>query len=491
MQARAAWAWASGSLATGAAFNAMSLFALFYMTSVLGVSPVLAGSLLFAVRLYDAVTDPVMGAISDRTRHRWGPQRPYLLLGAFALALSFALFFNLGRLPIAATSALVIAALVLYSTCYTLFAVPYLAMSPTLAPSYDGRTRLMSLRVGFMIAGVMIGSAGGPLLVDGAGDGAAGYSALGFGLGGLALAAGLIAFAGTAATRTRRADQEKQPAVSAASGPPDAQAAQPRPNLRQQPGAARALAQSNPFTQALHIFRHAPFRLLTLVKLLQLAVLALALACTPFFFRYVLERPTAEITYYMVAFSVAGLLSLAPWRWAIKRLGKREVYIASIALYGLGMASWFLWQPGEAEAFFYARAIFLGVFSNGTLVCALALLPDTMEYDRLASGENREGMMSGIFTTVEKIAGALGPLIVGILLQARGFIEGAEAAAQPESAIAAVKLGASLVPALICFAAIPVLLAYRLGPAQLEAMRAKQAAPAGGPSRRPAAMAVP
>lgn len=491
MQARAAWAWASGSLATGAAFNAMSVFALFYMTSVLGVSPALAGGLLFAVRLYDAVTDPVMGAISDRTRHRWGPQRPYLLLGAFALALSFALFFNLGRLPVAATSALVIAALVLYSTCYTLFAVPYLAMSPTLAPSYDGRTRLMSLRVGFMIAGVMIGSAGGPLLVDGAGDGAAGYSALGFGLGGLALAAGLIAFAGTAATRTRGADQEKQPAISAASGPLEAQAAQPRSSLRQPSGAARAPVQSNPFAQALRIFRHAPFRLLTLVKLLQLAVLALVLACTPFFFRYVLERPMTEITYYMVAFSVAGLLSLAPWRWAIKRLGKRKLYIASIALYGLGMASWFLWQPGEAEAFFYARAIFLGVFSNGTLVCALSMLPDTMEYDRLASGENREGMMSGIFTTVEKIAGALGPLIVGILLEARGFIEGASIAAQPASALMAVKLGFSLVPALLCFAAIPVLLAYRLGPAQLEAMRAKQAAPAGGPSRRPSAMAAP
>ena len=449
-----AWAWASGSLATGAAFNAMSVFALFYMTSVLGVGAAFAGGLLFAVRFYDAVTDPMMGAISDRTRHRWGPQRPYLLLGAFALALSFALFFNLGKLPVAATSALVIAALVLYSTCYTVFAVPYLAMSPTLAPSYDDRTRLMSLRVGFMIAGVMIGSAGGPLLVDGAGDGAAGYSALGFGLGGLALAAGLIAFAGTAATRTRRA------------------------SLRQQPGAAPALAQSNPFVQALHIFHHAPFRLLTLVKLLQLAVLALVLACTPFFFLYVLERPTAEIASYMAAFSVAGLLSLAPWRWAIKRLGKRDLYIASIALYGLGMASWFLWQPGEAEAFFYARAIFLGVFSNGTLVCALALLPDTMEYDRLASGENREGMMSGIFTTVEKIAGALGPLIVGILLEARGFIEGADIAAQPASALMAVKLGFSLVPALLCFAAIPVLLAYRLGPAQLEAMRAKQAAPA-------------
>ena len=472
-----AWAWATGSLATGAVFNAMSLFALFYMTSVLGVGAALAGSLLFAVRLYDAVTDPVMGAISDRTRHRWGPQRPYLLLGAVALPLSFALFFNLANLSVAVTGTLLLAALVLYSTSYTVFAVPYLAMSPTLAPSYDGRTRLMSMRVGFMIVGVMIGSAGGPLLVDAAGDGAAGYSALGFGLGGLAVAAGLIAFAGTAASPTVGTGQAGQPpaaAVSTASNRQDTLAAEPLPTPGQRSGASQPPVQGNPFVQALDVFRHAPFRLLTLVKLLQLAVLALALACTPFFFRYVLERPTVEISYYLALFSLAGLVSLAPWRWIITRRGKREVYIVSVTLYGLGMASWFLWQPGEAEWLFYARAALLGVFSNGTLVCALALLPDTMEYDRLASGQNREGMMSGIFTTVEKIAGALGPLIVGLLLEASGFVEGTDAATQPESALMAVKLGISLVPALICLAAVPVLIAYRLGPTQLEAMRGKE-----------------
>ena len=476
-----AWAWATGSLATGAAFNAMSLFALFYMTSVLGVGAALAGILLFAVRLYDAVTDPVMGAISDRTKHRWGPQRPYLLLGAFALAASFALFFNLASLPVAATATLLLAALIIYSTSYTVFAVPYLAMSPTLAPSYDARTRLMSMRVGFLILGVMLGSVGGPLLVDAAGDGAAGYSALGFGLGGLALAAGLIAFAGTGASRALGADQARQPsaaAISAASGQQSARFAESRATDARRFDATQDASRGNPFAQALDVFRHAPFRLLTLVKLLQLAVLALALACMPFFFRYVLERPTGEISYYLALFSLAGLASLAPWRWIIKRRGKREVYIASVALYGLGMASWFLWQPGEAEWLFYGRAALLGVFSNGTLVCALALLPDTMEYDRLASGENREGLMSGIFTTVEKIAGALGPLIVGLLLEASGFVEGADAAAQPESALMAVKLGISLAPALLCLAAVPVLIAYRLGPAQLEAMRAKQAAPA-------------
>lgn len=444
----APWCWAAGSLATGALFNAMSLFALFYMTSVLGVGPALAGSLLFFLRLYDAVTDPLMGAVSDRTRHRLGPQRPYLLIGALALPASFALFFNLPLLQGGNLVGWLVVALLLYSTSYTVFAVPYLAMPPRLAPSYDGRTKLMSMRVSFVILGVLIGSTGGPLLVEAAGDGAAGYAALGLGLGGLALIAGLVAFFGTKPKRLAHVDQELGGRAS------------------------QALAWRHALTQAAAIFRHAPFRLLTIVKLLQLAVLALILTCTPYFFRYVLERSTAEITYYLGAFSVAGLLSVPLWRQVIKRYGKRETYVVSIILYGLGMASWFLWQAGEAAPLFYARAVLLGVFSNGTLLCALSLLPDTMEYDRLASGENREGIMSGVFTTVEKISGALGPLIFGVLLETMGFQAGEGAAAQPASAILAVKLGLSLIPALLCFACVPFLLAYRLGAAELQALRA-------------------
>lgn len=80
--------------------------------------------------------------------------------------------------------------------------------------------------------------------------------------------------------------------------------------------------------------------------------------------------------------------------------------------------------------------------------------------------------MSGVFTTVEKISGALGPFVIGILLQATGLIAGRDPTiVQPESALNAIHLGVSLVPALVCFAALPVLWRYDLGPQRLRAMR--------------------
>lgn len=423
----------------------MAIFALFFMTTVLGIEPAVAGTLLLATKLYDAVTDPIMGSISDRTQHRWGPRRPYVLVGAIAMGLSFALFFNL---PVLQGTSMLVAtclALIVYSTAYTIFAVPYLAMPPTVAPSYDLRAQLMSFRVAFLILGVLIGSVGGPKLVAFAGGGADGYKMLGIAIGALATVSGLAAFFGT-----RGVHEEIEQIAT-------------KQSFRE--GAVSA------FTNVGAVFRHAPFRLLTIVKLLQLAVLAVALACTPYFFSLVLERSTGDISKYLAVFSLTGLVSLVFWRFVIRQFGKRNVYIISIAGYGIGMASWFLWQPGEPDLYFYLRAALIGILSNGTLLCALSLLPDTMEYDQLASGENRSGVMSGVFTTVEKVSSAFGPFIVGIALQASGLVAGALPEAQPDSAVKAVHLIFAWVPAILCFAAIPVLWRYQLDERKLSDMR--------------------
>lgn len=441
--------WASGSFATGALFNAMALFALFVMTSFLGISPALAGTIILVARIYDGIIDPLIGALSDRTHHRWGPRRIYLLVGALALGASFALFFNLSALGLEGSAAAFAATalLLLYSTAYSIFTIPYLAMPPDIAPGYDARTRLMSFRVFFLLAGVTAGSAGAPALVEAFGTAEAGYRAMGAVLGLAAAGLCLIVFLGAARL--------------------------PSPDRPAPPGRldARALLVS-PFTDTARVFAHAPFRLLTLVKLCQLAVLSTVLACTPYFFGLVLGLGTARIGVYFGVFSIAGIVSVPPWRWVIARFGKRETYLVLLVGYGAGLASWFAWAPGEPEWLLYARAVLIGAFSTGTLLCALAMLPDTMEYDRLASGEGREGVMSGVFTFVENVAGALGPFIVGLLLESSGLVTGqGPDVVQPPAVLEAVQWGVSIVPAAFCLAALPLLWRYRLDERTLEVMR--------------------
>ncbi|MEM7688765.1 MAG: MFS transporter [Pseudomonadota bacterium] len=448
--------WASGSFATGALFNVMALFALFYMTNTLAIEPALAGTIILVVRIYDGIIDPLIGAISDRTQHRWGPRRIYLLVGAVALGATFIAFFNLSLLGVEGTSAGLLAtlALMLFSTAYSLFSIPYLAMPPDIATDYDARTRLMSFRVFFLLAGVMAGSAGAPLLVEAMGSQAQGYRAMSVILGLAAALMCAIVFIGAAWL--------------------------PKPPVqtRAQPLNTLAMLKS-PFTDTVRVFGNAPFRVLTLVKLFQLAVLYTVLTCSPYFFQFVLKVGNVELSKYLTIFSVAGIVSVPVYRWIIAKAGKRETYLALLVFYSLSLASWFVWVPGEPQWAFFARAVVIGSFSTGTLLCALAMLPDTMEYDRLSSGEGREGIMSGVFTFVENFAGAIGPFVIGLLLQAGGLIASRDpSTVQPAQVLEAVQWGVSIVPALFCLAAIPMLWTYRLDERGLEDMRAANQAPA-------------
>lgn len=444
--------WASGSFATGALFNAMALFALFYMTTFLGIGPALAGTIILVTRVYDGIIDPLIGAISDRTNHIWGPRRIYLLIGALGLGISFALFFNLAGLSFVSDGAvspvLIALVLMLYSTAYSVFSIPYLAMPPEIAPEYDGRTRLMSFRVFFLLAGVTAGSVGAPALIEWGGSDQKGYELMGSILGVASAILCLLVFVGAAWL--------------------------PQPPRQKRPDSVNTLALLlSPFTDTWRVMGNMPFRLLTLVKLCQLAVLSTVLASTPYFFGFVLKIGPEEIGKYFAAFSAAGLVSVFFYRWLIRQMGKRETYIMMIVFYGLGLASWYLWQPGEAQLYFYLRAIIIGSCSTGTLLCALAMLPDTMEYDRLQSGESREGVISGVFTFVENLAGALGPFIIGLLLQANGLVQSRDPnVVQPDGVLEAVHWGVSLVPALFCVATIPLLLRYRLDGDMLAKMRA-------------------
>ncbi len=113
----------------------------------LGVSPAWLGVAMFVFRMWDAVTDPLMGWYSDNFRSKWGRRRPFIVLGAILCALSFPLIYLVGR----EWSDVVIMAwftvlTVLFYTCYTVFSVPYLCLAMEMSPDYHERTRIISYR---------------------------------------------------------------------------------------------------------------------------------------------------------------------------------------------------------------------------------------------------------------------------------------------------------------------------------------------------------
>ena len=113
----------------------------------LGMDPRLLGVSVGIMRLWDAITDPIVGALSDNTRTRWGRRRPFMLAGAFGAGLTFPLlWFVPGGLSATGVFVWFTAFSILFFTFQTLFTIPWTALGYELTPDYNERTRVMEIR---------------------------------------------------------------------------------------------------------------------------------------------------------------------------------------------------------------------------------------------------------------------------------------------------------------------------------------------------------
>ncbi|MDR2102753.1 MAG: MFS transporter, partial [Treponema sp.] len=141
-------------------FTLMGFWCLKYLTDVVGLAAALAGAALMVGKLWDAVTDPVMGYLSDRTRSRWGRRRPYLLFGALPMMLTMLFFFTSPHIESPLLLTLwAIAALMLLNTASTVINIPYSSLTPELTDDYHERTSLNGYRFGCAVFGTITGAA--------------------------------------------------------------------------------------------------------------------------------------------------------------------------------------------------------------------------------------------------------------------------------------------------------------------------------------------
>ncbi|HQO66153.1 MAG TPA: MFS transporter, partial [Spirochaetales bacterium] len=128
-------------------FTAMGFWSMFYLTDGVGIPAAMAGLAVMIGKIWDAVTDPMMGYISDRTDSKLGRRRPYIIFGALPLMATMVYFFKVPAFtnPVALT-VWATAALCLLNTAYTVVNVPYASLTPELTKDYNERTSLNGYR---------------------------------------------------------------------------------------------------------------------------------------------------------------------------------------------------------------------------------------------------------------------------------------------------------------------------------------------------------
>lgn len=429
--------WASGAFGIALLFNGLGALVFFYMIGILKIEPVLAGALIFLAKLLGALTDASVGALSDRLKSSRGRRRPFLFWGAFICAASFAMIFTT---PLFAaswmTAAYVFVALCLFALGYSVYNVPYLAMPAEMTDSYHERSSIHSYRIVFVTFGGFIAGALAPAAIEKLGKTEwSSYAVVGCGVAVMMLISLLSAYYTTAGARYTEQGTA-------------------RPSI------------GRDFRE---IFRNPHFMRLIGVKFMQLTAIQCTQAALLFFLVQSLELKLSILVPFGLAMSVSSIIAAPLLVRFSKRYGKRGAYFVSATAYVIYSLSWVLAVPGEPMWAIIARGLIVGVAATGNVMLAMSMLTDIINYDGKQTGLKREGSYTAVYTFVEKLTGAMGPLLVGSALSFAGFNNKLPPDVRQSGDVTlALLITTSILPAILGVIAMAILTTYRLRQEDIE-----------------------
>jgi GPH family glycoside/pentoside/hexuronide:cation symporter len=396
-----------------------------FYTDVVGINIAMLGTILFSVRIFDAVTDPAIGYISDRTRTRFGRRRPYIAIGSVFVVLSMYLLFN----PPQASAdfetwwfGICIYALFLF---WTVVVVPFESLGPEITFDYHERTSLFGMRDGFLIAGTLM-AASSPAIV-----------AWAFNL-----------------TSSPEGERAKFFWIAVLYAPLLIGSCWWYVIAVKEKYAAKAVNPTGVWTGLSYVSRNRPFIILLVSYTIASIGSNLPATLILYYVEYVLQSPLADV--FLLLYFVTGIVFLPGWIWLSRRIGKKAAWLISMAINTGAFIGVFFLCPGDANI--YCILVFIsGIGFGATLALPSAIQADVIDYDELLTGQRREGQYIGLWSIAKKFAAAIG---VGAGLSILGLAGYTPNVAQTEQVRLTLRALYALVPSICNIIAFIIVLAY-------------------------------
>ena len=377
-----------GDIAICLYWSGVGLYLLYFYTDVVGISPSMAGLIYGIGMLWDALTDPFMGYIAERTRTKWGVYRPYLLFGNLPLALSFILLFWVPPFEGSMLFFFLLFTNLLHRTCFTLVSVPFSSLTPRITSDSQERTNL----TGFRMMGAQTGTnlmalLAFPIIFWVGGE----NESLGFVV--LASLAGLTAMAIHAITFVTVKEPENDQGIERVGG-----------SLSE---AASAIGKNGPFWLVFSA--------------------TLIVGITTIFFgnnliyytKYALDLHEYQGTILFTS-GIVAFLSIPIW-WAISnKLGKKITWLISSSITLTALMVFYIYPITLLNELLVLVA-FIGFGSGAGGILFWSMLPDTIEYGEVHTGVRSESSLYGFMTFAQKGSIAFAIIILGVVLDAIGF----------------------------------------------------------------------
>jgi GPH family glycoside/pentoside/hexuronide:cation symporter len=421
-----------GDTASNFVFHAVNVLLLYYYTDVFGISAAAAGTLFVVARVWDAITDPLMGAIADRTTTRWGKYRPYLLWMAVPFGIAGYLAFANPQLGGEGKLIYAYITYLLLMTVYTAVNVPYSALMGVMTPSSAERTSLSSYRfVGAFSGQLLISMAALPLVRRlGGGDIASGFKST------MALFAmvAVVLFMITFATTRERI----------------------RPQAEKPQGMGKDL---------LMLMRNRPWVIMVVAAILTLSNAAVRWAVTPHFFKYYVGDDGSSVFWFMDRTSLVMTTGSLAFIAGIfftgvlgRRFGKRNSLMALTVLNAFSLLAFYFIPPSAFDLMVVVNVI--GSFIAGpTPALVWAIYTDVVDYGEWRYGRRTTALAFSGAMLAQKLGIAIGGGMAGWMLHFYGFAANEQ---QSESAISGLRILFSVFPGILALANGIVILWYPL-----------------------------
>ena len=421
-----------GDIYGGGSFLIISTLFIFFLSNVVGLSPAIAGFIVFAGKFWDAISDPLFGCISDRTKSRFGRRRVFFLIGIIPVAVSFFLLWLSVKFDSQIlTVAYYFFAYLLFCTVFTMVMVPYNALVTEITTDYKTRTRLSGAKMLFsqfsaLLAGTIPGFIVNNLYKD---NQAKGFFFVGLFFGIFYAIPWIFVYKGTWESATIP------------------------------PTHSNSLGES--FKDLSSLMRNKTYKIHIGMYLLAYSAMDIMSACFIYFVTYYFGRPQIYIV-CLGSMLLSQILSLPLYLFIANKIGKGRTYTIGAIILSIAMCS-FLFIPSDVPLIgLVVLSCVMGIGFSAIISMPWAMLPESSDVDELLNGNARSGAVAGMFTLIRKLVQAFILWLFGSLLSFIGFSAALET--QSPETIEGIRLIFCIVPLLCMFFAVLVSLRYPVTP---------------------------
>ncbi|MGF1570409.1 MAG: MFS transporter [Nodosilinea sp.] len=411
----------AGELAAAVPASLSAFFVLYFFTTVAGLSPALAGSVLLIGRVWDAINDPLVGWLSDRTVSPLGRRFPWMLVGVVPLAICSVLLWTV---PAATSQMGIFTYYVVLSffafLAFTMVQLPYTALAAELADDYDERTALISMKSAFSIGGSILALAMAQVVFAQVADPQRQYMIL----GGLSACLAVVIIGICVAGTYRRYWQVQKARVRLGPTPPS----------------------TSLWADLRSVFRNEAFRNILGLYLGGWMAVQVTAAMLPYFVDAWMGLPETHFAQMALAVQGTAIVMILVWNRVARWSGKRTVFLLGAPVAMVALAGLITVQPGQV-VWMYILGVLAGVGVATLYLVPFAMLPDVVDLDELETGLRREGLYFSAVVFLQKLGLALALFTSGQLLGWTGYV--AHADSQPVQALWAIRLVIGPLPALL------------------------------------------